>query len=102
MAAGFKELQWLPVAVSAHFQRRVRVRFGDEMTGVSLRLFNLRRVASVTPIATGVQLTMRAGLINRNDLTGLVLLPAVTGDAIVLGVCRDSSVAAQKPSTRQA
>ena len=90
------------MAVSAHLERRIRVRSGDEMTGVSLDLISLRRVAAVTAVATGVHLPVCAAPINRNDFGRLVLLAAMAGDAIVFDVCGDRDAGEEKTCASQA
>jgi hypothetical protein len=88
VTAGLKELQRLPVTVSAHLKSRARIRSGDEAS-VSLELFRLRSVPAVAVLATDIHLGVCARLINGNNLACSLLLTAMAGDAFVVALRSD-------------
>ena len=89
VTAVLEKLEGRAMTFAAHFERRARIRPGNEMTRVSFGLLRLRGIAAVATIARDAHAAVRAGFIDRNDLTRLTLQPAMAIVAVVLALGGD-------------
>jgi hypothetical protein len=93
VTARFEELERLTMTTPAHLERCWCVELGDEMSGVSFRLFGLRRVSTVTAIARYSNFAVGACLKYCDDR--VVILLTMTRRAVVLVLASNRSGASK-------